>query len=74
MSANPEPRRDARESYDYRRTLRGSELLPALAVGVGVGLLAFYVARLFAQRTPFLDESSPGRALKRQPRSVGETG
>jgi hypothetical protein len=74
MSANADPRRDARESYSFRRRLSGRELLPALAIGVGAGLLAFYVARLLAQRTPILEESSARRAPRIRTRSTGVTG
>jgi hypothetical protein len=38
--------------YTYRRELRASELIPAIGAGIAVGLAAFYVARLFIQRTP----------------------
>jgi hypothetical protein len=72
MSANPDPRRDARESYVYRRPLSGRALLPALAIGVGAGLLAFYVARLFVQRTPLL-KSTP-RTPRIRTRSAGVAG
>jgi hypothetical protein len=44
------------EGYTYRRPLRTSELLPAIGVGVAAGVAAFYVARLFLQRTPLLPE------------------
>jgi hypothetical protein len=44
------------EGYVYRRPLAGSELLPAVGVGIAAGLAAFYVARLFLQRTPLLPE------------------
>jgi hypothetical protein len=40
--------------YYYRRALTLPELLPALGVAVGAGLAAFYVARLFTQRTPLV--------------------
>jgi len=51
------PRPTARlEGYVYRRPLTGSELLPAIGVGVAAGLAAFYVTRLFLQRTPLLPE------------------
>jgi hypothetical protein len=51
------PRPTARlEGYVYRRSLEGRELLPAIGVGVVAGLAAFYVARLFLQRTPLLPE------------------
>ena len=42
--------------YVYRRPLAGRELLPAIGVGVAAGLAAFYVARLFLERTPLLPE------------------
>jgi hypothetical protein len=75
MSANPEPRGVARESYDYRRQLSGRELLPALAIGVGVGLAAFYLARLMTQRTPLLDEESSAPPAPRiRTRSAGVAG
>ena len=51
------PRPTARlQGYVYRRPLRPGELLPAIGVGVAAGLAAFYVARLFLQRTPLLPE------------------
>ena len=61
------------ESYTYRRQLSGRELLPAIAIGVGAGLVAFYVARLFAQRTPLV-ESPPPRAPRIRTRSAGVAG
>lgn len=51
------PRPTARlEGYVYRRPLSGSELLPAIGVGLAAGVAAFYVTRLFLQRTPLLPE------------------
>jgi hypothetical protein len=51
------PRPTARlEGYIYRRPLSGSELLPAIGARVAAGVAAFYVARLFLQRTPLLPE------------------
>jgi hypothetical protein len=51
------PRPTARlEGYVYRRPLRAGELLPAIGIGVAAGVAAFYVARLFLQRTPLLPE------------------
>jgi hypothetical protein len=44
------------EGYVYRRTLSGRELIPAIGAGVVTGLAAFYVARLFLERTPLLPE------------------
>jgi hypothetical protein len=40
--------------YTYRRDLRAVEMIPAIGVGVAVGLAAFYVATLLAQRTPLV--------------------
>jgi hypothetical protein len=44
------------EGYVYRRKLSGRELIPAVGAGVLTGLAAFYVARLFLERTPLLPE------------------
>jgi len=44
------------DGYVYRRPLDGAELIPAVGVGICSGLIAFYVARLFLQRTPLLPE------------------
>ena len=62
--------------YYYRRDLSAGELLVPAAIGAGVGLAVFYLARLIEQRTPLAAEerghgsqrdrgaspSSPGRA------------
>jgi hypothetical protein len=51
------PRPTARlEGYVFRRPIGGRELLPAIGVGVVAGFAAFYVTRLFLQRTPLLPE------------------
>jgi hypothetical protein len=70
MSPTPDPRPDERESYYYRRRLSGRDLFPAVAVGIGVGIIAFYVARLLAQRTPLRDASAMPRPRSR----IGEAG
>jgi hypothetical protein len=44
------------QGYVYRRPLSGPDLLPALGVGIAAGLAAFYVTRLFLERTPLLPE------------------
>ena len=44
--------RDAEAEYSYRRPLRLREVLPAIGIGIGAGLFAFYVTRLLLQRTP----------------------
>ena len=56
-SSSQSPRLTARlDGYIYRRPLSGRELLPAVGVGVVAGLAAFYVTRLFFERTPLLPE------------------
>ena len=56
MSAQIDPRRPtsalAEAKYYYRRSLSARELLPALGAGVGAGLVAFYLTKLFLERTP----------------------
>jgi hypothetical protein len=55
---------DHTDAYDYRRSLRGGELLPAVGIAVGVGALAFYIARVLLERTPMsesLGEQRPPR-------------
>ncbi len=54
MSAKPETGATAATDYYYRRELTLRELLPAVGIAVGAGLAAFYVARLFEQRTPLV--------------------
>ena len=60
----PSRHRAGDEEYSYRRPLRLRELLPAIGIGIGAGLFAFYVTRLMLQRTPLRiarRESSPSR-------------
>lgn len=40
--------------YYYRRDLSAAELLVPAAIGAGVGLAVFYLARLVEQRTPLV--------------------
>ena len=50
--------------YDDRLPVRGRALLPAIAMGVGAGLVVFYIARLFAERTPLVidpPDAAPNR-------------
>ncbi|MDQ2666147.1 MAG: hypothetical protein M3Z05_09070 [Gemmatimonadota bacterium] len=44
------------DHYVYRRPLDARELIPAIGAGIVTGLAAFYVARLFLERTPLLPE------------------
>lgn len=48
--------------YVYRRDLTLREVAPAIGVGVGVGAVAFYLARLLLQRTPLTP--APPRAAR----------
>jgi hypothetical protein len=54
MTAKPEAGATTATDYYYRRKLTLQEMLPALGIAVGAGLAAFYVARLFEQRTPLV--------------------
>ena len=49
--------------YYYRRDLTARELLGPVAIGAGVGLAVFYLARVLLQRTPLPD--GEGRASAR---------
>jgi hypothetical protein len=76
MSANADPRRLPGElRYSYRRPLDFGELIPAIGLGVGVGFLAYYVARVLTERTPLLPEANRVAAdrtrLRRGPRGPG---
>ena len=44
------------DGYVYRRQLDARALIPAIGAGLETGLAAFYVARLFLERTPLLPE------------------
>jgi hypothetical protein len=60
MSAMREPRSSSAGSeYYYRRALSVRELLPAIGIGIGAGIAAFYVARVLFERTPLRPERRP---------------
>lgn len=40
-----------RPEYSYRRELRDAEWLPVIGIGLAVGAIGCYVARLLLQRT-----------------------
>ena len=77
MSAESDPRRalalDVDPKYYYRRSLTVRELLPAFGAAVGAALVAFYVVRLFIERTPIDREQrvddAPRLTLHRSERS-----
>jgi hypothetical protein len=73
MSAKSDPRDEsAGAEYSYRRRLRAVELLPAIGVGVAVGVTAFYMTRVFLQRTPLSARArSASRRVPRASRSHG---
>lgn len=63
QSAIRRPRlKDAGTEYYYRRPLGLRETLSAIGVGIGAGLLAFYVVRVLMQRTPLRGPSALDRA------------
>lgn len=68
MSAQHDPRLSTSHSegaaYYYRRRLTVRELLPAVGVGIGAGVVAFYLAKLAFERTPLQPRTaSAGRRL-----------
>lgn len=75
MPANREPLHEAsdRHSYHYRRTLKPTDYLPALAIGLAAGVAAFYLATRFSQRTPLLhgDQAVVPRRIRRKPGIAG---
>jgi hypothetical protein len=83
MTAKPQLGPGQATDYYYRRELTLPELVPAIGVAVGAGLVAFYVARLFVQRTPLVtvrdiptvgpaaDEDGDERPMLRSPRRRG---
>lgn len=58
-----------RPRYYFRRDLSASELLVPAAIGAGVGLVVFYLARLLEQRTPI--DAGESRHESRRDRGAG---
>jgi hypothetical protein len=73
MPAKSDPRDESGVSeYFYRRSLNTRELLPVIGMGVVAGVMAFYVARIWAQRTPLEPELvATRRTLRRQMKPGG---
>jgi hypothetical protein len=51
--------------------LDARELIPAIGAGIVTGLAAFYVARLFLERTPLLPEDRRHAANHTSGRATG---
>ncbi|HEY4306451.1 MAG TPA: hypothetical protein VGM82_18395 [Gemmatimonadaceae bacterium] len=67
MPAKSDPRDDAVDTYDYRRSLSARELLPAIGAGIAAGALVFYVARILMQRTPVTVEGLSRSTARKRP-------
>jgi hypothetical protein len=66
MPAKSDPHTEPADSkYFYRRSLSPGALLPAVGVGVVAGIAAFYVARLYLERTPLVSDPAPPRRVAR---------
>ncbi|HXT14487.1 MAG TPA: hypothetical protein VN706_02575 [Gemmatimonadaceae bacterium] len=67
MPAKTDPRQtSAAPTYFYRRALDARDLLPAIGVGVAMGLAAFYLTKLYLERAPLTPEGlEPRRRSKR---------
>jgi hypothetical protein len=62
---------DVDTEYYYRRRLSTIEVLKAAGVGIGTGLLAFYISRIVMERTPLRPERRPRST---RPRPVASQG
>ncbi len=76
MTEGPDRERGHSEYY-FRRPIDVAELVPAIAIGVGAGLTAFYVAAQLLRRTPLMREETipapgdDGRIVRRPRRRAG---
>jgi hypothetical protein len=50
MTESNQTRDVSAAGYDDRLPVRGRALLPAVALGVGAGLVVFYIAKILAER------------------------
>ena len=64
-------RPDADVEYSYRRALGVREMLPAIGIGVAVGVFAFYVTRVLLQRTPIEVDRRPNARRLVEPARTG---
>jgi len=67
MTRRPNQPPVSEAEYYYRKKLKGTDLLPAIGIGIGVGLAGFYFARLLLQRTTLGPPSRPTAALPAAP-------
>jgi hypothetical protein len=56
--------------YYYRRQLGAKDLLPAVGVGVAVGLAGFYLVQLLIQRTPLVPQGELARTPDSPPKRI----
>lgn len=56
--------------YYYRRQLGAKDLLPAVGVGVAVGLAGFYLVQLLIQRTPLVPQGELTRTAPSPPKRM----
>jgi hypothetical protein len=56
--------------YYYRRQLGVKDLLPAVGVGLAVGLAGFYVVQLLIQRTPLVPQGELARPDTERPKRM----
>ena len=55
MPAKSDPRVQLADyDYSYRGSVKARAILPAAGVGIAAGLAAFYLARLYLERTPLI--------------------
>ena len=59
------PRGEFTPSYVTRKRLKPNELLTAAGVGLGVGLVCAYIAKVWLERTPVLPPAASGGTLDR---------
>lgn len=56
--------------YYYRRQLGAKDLLPAVGVGVAVGMAGFYLVQLLIQRTPLVPQGELSRTPADRPKRM----
>lgn len=68
--AHPEIGLTVSAEYYYRRQVGAKDLLPAVGVGVAVGLAGFYIVQLLIQRTPLVPQGELPRAPTSPPKRM----